>query len=151
MFRTPQAITVEGMTLTWQFEVDQLRILLAAPTSGWLAVGFNTHPGLAQTCLVMGAVLANHRVVVEEHAILRPGEHHAKTRLGLPERIHSRAGYQHQGITQLTFMLPVRAARDDLYSYDLVEGHLYHILLAYSRETNFNHPSMMRTAITLRL
>ena len=151
MLRPPGSITVEAMTLSWQFEFDQLRILLAAPTAGWLAVGFNTRPGLAQTWLIMGAVLPNHRVMIEEHAILRPGEHQPKTRLGLAERLHSRAGYQHQDITQLTFMLPVKAAEDDLYSYDLIAGQSYHLLLAYSRETDFNHHSVMRTAFTLQL
>jgi hypothetical protein len=144
-------MTVEQMTLTWQFEVDRLRVLLIAPTIGWLAVGFNTQPGLTGTCLIMGAMLANQRVRVEEHAILQPGDHRSKNRLGLADRVHSAAGYQNAGETQITFMLPLHASAGDDYSFDLVEGQPYHITLAYSRETDFNHHSMMRTEVAIRL
>jgi len=77
---------------------------MAAPTSGWIAAGFNEKPQLQNTWFVIAAVSVS-PIVVEEHIALVP-DHKAVERLGLRPVIADAAGTMDNGISTLTFSLP---------------------------------------------
>lgn len=141
-------VEVGGMVFEWRVEKDRLLCKLSGPTTGWVAVGFNTKAELAGTNLIMGCV--EHGVVrIEDRYILQPGLHKSKLELGSSDRITDKGGQVEKGVTRLRFAIGPGAI--DEFSYTLKTGEPYHILLAYSRETDFMHHSIMRTELDLVL
>ena len=137
-----------GMVFEWKVDKGWLRCEVSAPTKGWVAVGFNRSAELAGTNLIMGCV-ENGRVKIEDRYIVEPGQHKSKVELGSSDRISDRGGEWKQGVTRLSFSIPLEA--QDKFSHTLKAGEWYHILLAYSRETDFQHHSAMRTGVEVVL
>lgn len=142
-----RSITAEGMRLSWRIVAQRLECVAQAPTTGWVAVGFNTRPTLDGARLVMGRV-AGGKVEVEVH-VARPPAHHLRQPLDGKPLVTGVSGQEEKGVTRLVFSIPLsRIAPDDI---DLVPGAATHVVLAYSREDDFQHHSAMRTAVNLEL
>ncbi len=142
-------VTQRGITFNWTFADTLLYVELAAPTFGWVAVGFNDREGLTGTNLIMGAVLPDDTVVIEDRYIVRPGLHQAKTELGADDRLRYPDGSRGFGSTTIRFAIPTQAT--DAYSHTLVRGQSIHLLLAYSADTDFAHHSRVREHTVARL
>lgn len=138
-----------GMILRWHYTPAQVHFEMQAHTQGWLAVGFNRQQQLAGTNLIMGAVNAEQRLLIEDRYIVRFGQHEAKTALGAVSRLSAQSGSYAGGATTIRFVLPIRA--DDPYSHDLQAGSGCWLLLAFSAEPDFQHHSRMRTWAEVRL
>ena len=68
------SIEVNGMTFRWAFDGELLHCEATAPTSGWVAIGFNTRDQLSGTNLIMGAV-EHDFVTIDDRYIIKPGLH----------------------------------------------------------------------------
>lgn len=144
-----QSITLRGMTFAWAYANTQLHIALRAPTRGWVAIGFNQRNQLAGTNLIMGAILPNGTVHVQDRYIMRAGLHRAKAELGAHDRVGNAWGIENRNTTDIRFSLPITA--NDRYSYTLARGQQWHVLLAYSVDDDFMHHSRMRTHTIVQL
>jgi len=135
----------ENMVFRWQFMADRLVVKLQARTHGWLAIGFNTQDWLQGTNLIMGAVFDDRTVTVEDRYIVEPARrlHQRKTELGAVSRIEAITGSRSGAVTTIAFRLPTHST--DAYSYDVLPGKAINVLLAYSRATDFQHHSRVRT------
>jgi DOMON domain len=140
--------TQNGMTVKWEIQDDHLLVTMTAPTEGWVAIGFNTREGLAGTNLIMGCVKNGVAILSDRHT-LAPGNHKSIGELGSVEATQLIVGTETKGVTSLTFTLPLMA-RDE-WHHTLVAGKTYHLLMAFSREDDFSHHSMMRTAVEISL
>jgi DOMON domain len=141
-------ITQNGMTITWQIEPDRLMLRMTAPTDGWVAIGFNDREGLAGTNLIMGCV-KNGKAEVSDRHILAPGDHRSINELGGASAVELIGGTEVDGTTTLDFSLPLRSP--DRWHHDLSTGKTYHLLMAFSRDDDFAHHSMMRIATEISL
>ena len=141
-------ITQNGMTVAWKLEDDRLHINLFAPTDGWVAIGLNTTAELTGTNLIMGCIVAG-QVTLSDRYIVAPGNHRSITDLGGTSVARVLSGTETKAGTRLEFTLPLKAA--DQWHHDLPAGKKIHLLMAFSREDDFAHHSMMRTSVEISL
>jgi DOMON domain len=140
--------TVNGMTFQWSFSKDNLHCKVIAPTKGWVAIGFNTVDELSGTNLIMGAVEQDF-VMIDDRFIVKPGSHKSITELGGSEALTQRAGSESNNNTTISFSIPLSV--NDKFHHDLQEGKEYYVLMAFSQEDDFQHHSIMRTTIKIKL
>ncbi len=129
-----------GVVFAWRIEDGVLHGMMEAPTTGWVAVGFNDVPQLRGTRLIMGAI--DGRVVVEEHRALVPD--HVRTAI-----VPGATGSEQGGRSTLVFAIPLDPGRPG--EVVLKPGMSVHLTLAYSRSDDFFHHSSMRTAVGVTL
>lgn len=137
-----------GMVFEWRIEGVNLRCKMMAPTTGWVAVGFNTQPGLSGTHLIMGAVEQEFSRI-DDRYIVAPGNHKSMIQMGVEDRVTLKSAREWQGKTAIEFAIPLQSI--DKYHLQLNEGSEYHLLMAFSAEDDFDHHSMMRTSIKIKL
>ena len=143
-----KTVTKNGMSVSWRLSGDKLIVRMSAPTAGWVAVGLNTTAGLSATNLIMGSV-ADGAPSLSDRYIVKPGEHRGMAALGgRPAALLIAAAEDASG-TVIEFSLPVHP--QDAFHHRLLAGEPYHLLLAYSRDDDFAHHSMMRTSVTISL
>jgi DOMON domain len=140
--------TVNGMTFHWRFDKDHLQCQASAPNKGWVAIGFNTKDELSGTNLIMGAVEQDF-VTIDDRFIVKPGEHKSIIDLGGSEAVVHRSGTEENGVTTISFSIPLSV--NDKFHHNLLEGKEYYVLMAFSQEDDFQHHSIMRTTIKLKL
>ncbi|MFM9837886.1 MAG: DOMON domain-containing protein [Cyclobacteriaceae bacterium] len=140
--------TINGMTFHWRFHKEHLQCRVTAPTKGWVAIGFNTKDELSSTNLIMGSVEQDY-VTIDDRFVVKPGDHKSITELGGSEAIVQRTGVEENGKTSISFSIPLSV--NDKFHHNLVEGKEYYVLMAFSQEDDFQHHSIMRTTIKIRL
>jgi hypothetical protein len=119
-----------------------------APTTGWIAVAFNTQSRLNGARLVMLRVRPDGRVEAEVHRADPP--HHARLMPpAAPEPLRELSGSEEAGATRVRFTVPLAAATKD--DVTLVPGQLLHLELAWSSDDDFQHHSAMRHGVDLVL
>ncbi len=143
-----KAITVNGMTFQWRFDKEQLQCRAIALTKGWVAIGFNTKDELSGTNLIMGAVEQDY-VTIDDRFIVKPGDHRSIIDLGGSEALVHRSGKEENDVTTISFSIPLSV--NDKFHYNLYEGKEYYVLMAFSQEDDFQHHSIMRTTIKIKL
>jgi hypothetical protein len=140
--------TVNGMTFQWRFSKDHLQCKATAPTDGWVAIGFNTKNELSGTNLIMGAVEQDY-ITIDDRFIVKPGDHKSIIELGGSEAVAQRRGKEENGKTSISFSIPLSV--NDKFHHNLIEGKEYYVLMAFSQEDDFQHHSIMRTTIKIKL
>ena len=146
--KEPKVVKKNSMTVQWYYANDRIHLEMEAPTNGWVAIGFHEEASLADAYLIMGAVNEG-RVVVEEHYTHQPGSYQSIQSLNGTNWIEMPDGDETNQKTRVAFSLPLRAP--DQYRKSLQPGQTYHFTLAYSREDDFQHHSMMRTSLCITL
>lgn len=144
----PSQIEVNGMRVVWEIAGKSIDFELSAPTRGWLAIGFNASEDLEGTYLVMSCVEAG-KVKVVEHKTLAPGDYRPITDLGGKASVEILGGNEQGNASQVHFRIPQQVS--DGFHKSLLPGSKWRLLVAYSREDDFKHHSMMRTNIAITL
>jgi hypothetical protein len=137
-----KTITKNSMTMKYHHQANKLSIELSAPTSGWLAIGFNAQQSIKGTHLVMCHVVDD-KIKVVEHYTVSPGNYQAISALGGENAVSNIKGRQHGQTTNISFDLSIDPV--DRYHKNLAKGNAYFITLAYSQSDDFQHHSVMRT------
>jgi DOMON domain len=143
-----KSTTVQGMTFQWRFDKDHLQCKATAPTNGWVAIGFNTNDELSGTNLIMGAV-TQAVITMDDRFIIKQGDHKSIIELGGSDALTHRYGKEENNTTSISFSIPLSV--NDKFHHNLVEGKEYYVLMAFSQEDDFQHHSMMRTTIKIKL
>lgn len=143
-----KVVSKNGMEVSWYFEKDTIHFEMTAPTKGWVAIGFNTHSGTQGTYLIMGNVVKGQPNVVE-HYTLSPGNYKTVESLGGVPQLTNISGIEINNSTVLQFSLQKGFA--STYQRKLAEHMEYTMLIAYSRQDDFQHHSIMRTSINVKL
>ncbi|UCH77889.1 MAG: DOMON domain-containing protein [Candidatus Coatesbacteria bacterium] len=125
---TGPPITVDGITLTWQPEGANLHVTVKAPTTGWVAVGFDPTVGMKDANLILGYV-AGGTVSTRDDFGTAATAHDADTNLGGTDNVLNPAGKEEAGSTEISFTIPLDSG--DAYDRVLVVGRTYKVLLAY--------------------
>lgn len=136
------------MTVNWHFEDNRIYFEMTAPTNGWVTVGFNTKSGTSGAYLLMGNVI-NSKANLVEHYTKCPGNYSPISRFGADPQVENIEGVQEAEKTTIRFSLPTVSLSK--YQKDLSEGKEYYMIIAYSQEDDFQHHSIMRTSVNVKL
>ncbi|MEL6256686.1 MAG: DOMON domain-containing protein [Bacteroidota bacterium] len=146
--RPLQKVEKNGMLVSWEVKGEFLEIEISAPSQGWLAIGFNEQKGLPGTNLIMASVSGD-SVRISDRYILKAGDHRALSELGIEEKLKVVSGEENASGSRVSFQIPISSK--DKYHKNLLEGSAFYMLMAYSREDDFMHHSMMRTSVTITI
>ncbi len=136
-----QNIQAGKMTCTAQVLQDSIDIHLTAPTSGWLAVGFNKRNNIVQSDLIQLRV-RDKKVEVQDQFVTGVGQHPEDTSLGGDNNVAIQSGWEEAGETSIHFRIPLRS--EDHYDFQHQRNRKFWIILAYSLHDDFQHHSTMR-------
>ena len=136
------------MTVSWYFKNDRIYFEMSAPTDGWVTIGFNTKTGITGAYLLMGNVI-NNKVTLVEHYTKSPGNYSPISRFGANPQVENAEGIEQSRKTIIKFSLPTTSSSK--YQKDLSEGKEYYMIMAYSQEDDFQHHSIMRTSVNVKL
>ena len=114
-----------GMVFEWKIEGTKLRCKMKAPTTGWVAIGFNTHANLPGTNLIMDAV-EQEFFRIDDRYIVAPGNHKSMIQMGVDDQITLKNAKEWQGTTMIEFVIPLQS--NDKYHLQLNKGSEYHLL-----------------------
>lgn len=141
-------IIKHGMTITWEHKKGLIHFSMEAPTDGWVTIGFNESKNISGAYLLMGHVINDIPEVVEYYTI-SPANYKPIIKLGVPPQVREITGNQSAQKTVLSFALPVDSKLK--YTKNLGKGNEYNMIIAYSQEDDFQHHSIMRTSIKVKL
>ena len=150
-----KSLEKNGMQVEWKVEADSVFFRFAAPTNGWIALGFNTKDQLKGSSLIMACVSettgsAEKVERIEEHYIVKPGIHQHVAELGKQSIIGNTNIHEDGGkYTMARFAIPLNYTNDERIS--LQASSTYYFILAYSQSDDFEHHSRMRTSVQVTL
>ena len=137
---TPVSLLDGRVSFGWSHDTDRIHLTMSAPTAGWLAIGFNEHPGLGNMRFVM-TVASENTPRAEEH-LTRNGSHLDVRKLNLETHLRDLEGTYNGEFSQIRFSLPhLMHHRPTL---QLAGGSQTNLMLAWSQSTDFNHHSAWR-------
>jgi len=136
------------MTVRWKIEQEFIHFEMEAPTNGWVAIGFNEASSLPGTYLLMGHI-RNGKVEVVEHYTDKPGSYRPITEYEVASQITAVSGSEIRGKTSLKFTIPTVAASE--YHKHLLPNTQWLMLIAYSMNDDFQHHSIMRTSVNIKI
>lgn len=142
-------IVVKDMRFLWRLREDSLDIKLAAPTKGWVAVGFAPDGALNMkgADLVIGSVRAG-KVEVFDHYGTMKDKHQDDERLGGKSDISNVSGLEADGVTEVQFTLPLNSGDDKDRPIGTGDNT---VLLAYGRSDRIVLKHTFRAVLTLDL
>ena len=141
-------ISKNNMKVKWKIEKELICFEMEAPCDGWVAIGFNETSSLTGTYLLMGRV-RNGKTEVVEHYTDKPGNYKSIDQYGVASQITIISGTETANFTRLKFSIPVEAASK--YHKNLLSDTKWTLLMAYSLDDDFQHHSIMRTSVDIKL
>ncbi|TAI46894.1 DOMON domain-containing protein [Flagellimonas allohymeniacidonis] len=143
-----QEIQVERMRISWEYQNDRVRFTASAPDDGWVALGFNGKNNIVGSNLIMVGVQGS-KTTAEDFYVVSAGNPKPVATLGSKSQIEDITGEDKNGITTISFTLPIKAI--DEYHKDLSAGKKLWLICAYSMEDDFDHHSRMRRHVQITL
>lgn len=136
-----QSETVDGITLRWRTVEGLLKVELTAPTTGWLAVGFDPATGMLRANIIIGYVQAGIPWLRDDYGDTADS-HRADIDAGGSNDILSTNGIEENGSTIIYFTIPLDSGddRDRL----LEAGESYPVILIYGEDDADDFSSVHR-------
>lgn len=141
-------VSVDGYDLTISIEGDELIIEMSAPTTGWIAVGFEPTMAMKDADLIIGYV-ADGEVFLRDDWGDGPTSHKPDTDLGGSDDVTIISGSEENGVTAISFSRPL--VTGDVYDRDITPGGSSKVLLAYGSEGADDYEGYHAWAETLDL
>jgi len=122
------SLSIDGFQIIWSVRESNLEITASAPTTGWIAVGFEPTAAMKDADIVIGYVEGG-EVFLRDDWGDNYTSHKADIDLGGTDDVTAVSGYEESGFTGITFSIPLSSG--DEYDHILEEGGTYTIILAY--------------------
>jgi hypothetical protein len=148
-FAQYEEVVVDGITMQWRTSDEFLYVNLMAPTSGWVAVGFDPVNAMQNADIIIGYVDSSGEVNIRDDFGTSPGSHAADTSLGGTDNVMDQYGTDDGSMTMLHFKIPLNSG--DEYDKVLVPGNTYEVILAYGSADNFTAFHTMATSTEIEL
>ncbi|MDP8267444.1 MAG: DOMON domain-containing protein [Candidatus Tenebribacter davisii] len=148
-FEQYEMVTVEGIELQWRTDDEFLYVNVSAPTTGWVAVGFDPTNQMADANIIIGYVNDGGEVIIRDDFGTSGTSHASDESLGGMDDIADHYGMEENGTTMLHFRIPLNSG--DMYDKVLVPGNNYNIILAYGSADNFTGFHTMATGTNIDL
>lgn len=139
-----------GVDVQWQVNGDQLTVQMSAPTTGWIAVGFDPARMMAEANMIIGYV-ENGTVTIADDYGTAATAHGRDTENGGTNDIISVDGRETEEGTQISFTIPLDSG--DATDKPLATGNSYKVIVAYGPDgsDNFDAYHEARGSITMEL
>jgi len=102
------SLTVDKMTFDWSIEGENIAIKLAAPTKGWVGIGFHPTVEMKGANIILGFV-KDGKVEIEDDFGNQPTIHTADTKREGKDNVTVIGGSETGDITTLEFSIPLRS------------------------------------------
>jgi len=122
------SITIDRITFTWKPEGENLNATVSAPTTGWVAVGFDPAVVMKDANLVIGYVEDGEVFIRDDYGDTLFG-HDADVNGGGRDDVTNKQGKEEGGITEISFTIPLDSG--DERDRKLVTGETHKVLFAY--------------------
>lgn len=123
-----QELTVGGFTLQWATVAgDSLAVEVSAPTTGWVAVGFDPDSIMLGANIIIGYVSSGTPNLRDDYGWQVTG-HRDDLLLGGTRDLTVDGGTESGGATEIRFTIPLDSG--DAYDKALVPGNSYPVILA---------------------
>lgn len=143
-----KVIEHNGMQVKWHFTKTDVVIEIHSPEKGWIALGFNPKNDIVGSNLIMAAVRKG-ALQIEDQYVSAFAKHEAVEKLGGKSTISSFNGFEDEKGTHVSFR--IEGNRSDEQHYRLEKGKEIYLILAYSLEDDFEHHSIMRKHLRVKL
>lgn len=139
-----------NMDFSWSLQGENLAVRIAAPTTGWVGIGFNPERRMKGADFIIGYVREG-RVTLLDEVGTSPVQHQADTARGGKNTVTVVGGTEEKNVTTLEFTIPL-ASGDTTDTQLKPEGDTV-VLLAYGPNGNdsFKPRHTFRTQKTVNL
>lgn len=144
-------VTTIGMTLQWKFAGSNLELIVKAPTTGWVGVGFDPDSAMKGASFIIGYVKDGEAIIADHYGDALT-DHVSDESLGGSSDVTLIGGSETGGSTELNFSIPVGST--DEYDRKLSAGSKHKVLLAYGPKDDFeteHEDKNKRTSIEIEL
>jgi hypothetical protein len=148
-FEPLESVVVDGIELQWRTDDDYLYVNVIAPTTGWVAVGFDPVNQMDEANILIGYVDSSGEVMVRDDFGTSPTSHASDESLGGSDDIEDYLGLEQDGETMIRFQIPLNSG--DMYDKELVPGNNYNVILAYGSSDNFSGMHTLATGTNIQL
>ncbi len=142
-------ITTEDLEFKWKIEADNIKVKMSAPTTGWVAVGFDPSRVMKDADYVFGYV-ENGELTISDQFGTGAFSHKADTEIGGTNDIVTASGSEASGRTTLEFVIPLNSG--DEYDVVLDPDQQHTVLFAYGPDgaDNFSKKHSFRSKVNLQ-
>ena len=140
--------TKDDFTIKWKIEGSTISVKVSAPTSGWVAVGFDPTSRMKDANIVIGYV-ENGEVFIRDDYGSATTAHEADTAAGGTDNLSNTSGTETNGTTEIAFTTPLNSG--DSKDRALTEGTAYTIIMAYGSSDSFIIKHSTRTSTSFKL
>ncbi|HUV86918.1 MAG TPA: DOMON domain-containing protein [bacterium] len=144
------SITIDRITFTWKPEGKNLNATVKAPTTGWVAVGFDPAIAMKDANLIIGYVKDGQAFIRDDYGSTLVN-HKADVNGGGQDNVTNKRGKEEDGVTEIGFTIPLDSG--DERDRKLVVGRTYKVLFAYGPDgaDNFKSQHHVRTWTRLKI
>lgn len=121
-------IIEDSISFQWKAEGANLHVILSAPTTGWVGVGFDPTSQMKDANFIIGYVTASGVQIRDDYGISETN-HQSDVSLGGTDNVTGKQGSESEGITEIRFSIPLDSG--DQFDRPLVAGQTYTLILAY--------------------
>ncbi|HNZ26087.1 MAG TPA: DOMON domain-containing protein [Spirochaetota bacterium] len=123
-------VTKDDFTFSWRVVDGTMDIILEAPTTGWISVGFDPTKKMKDANYIIGSVDKNGEVTIQDNFGTGPISHKPDEKLGGVDNVANKFGEEKDGKTTLKFSIPL----DSKDKFDVVLNPGKHtVILASSK------------------
>lgn len=142
--------TVDGIALAWLPVDSNLQVEITAPSTGWVAIGFDPTTGMQDANIIIGFV-ADPMVSVRDDWGNSPSSHRADTTLGGTDDLLEYSGSESEGSTTISFTIPLDSG--DPFDKPLAWDSTYTVALGYAADggDDFSAPHEFFTTTTITI
>ena len=143
-------ITAQNIVLKWRVDGANLNIIISAPTTGWISVGFDPTNRMKDSNIIIGYVKNGQAVLRDDYGHAPVGHKSDESSRGT-DNISNAEGSEQNNVTELRFTIPLNSG--DRYDRVLVPGRTYKVNLAHGKkgQDNFNAYHAARTQVEITL
>lgn len=142
------SVTNKGIELSWDVVDDQLEVSVAAPTTGWVAVGFKPTRAMQDANILIGYVSGDEVVVTDQFGVATV-QHRLDTEIGGSVDVTVIGGGESDGVTTLAFSIPLDSG--DEYDQVLASGEMIRVIMAYGENDDIESYHRDRTIVEITL
>lgn len=140
--------TIGKMGVSCSASDGMLEVTVEAPTTGWVAIGFNPSSMMKDANIIIGYVDGN-SAVVQDHFGVSGFGHKEDTGLGGSDDIKNVSGNESDDGTTLSFSIPLDSG--DKYDTPLQAGDEVKVILAYGDSDNLSAKHTYRTSASITI
>ena len=144
-----KSVEAIGMTFKWRIEGDWISILLTAPTTGWLAVGFDPTSIMKDADIYIGYVADDGSVIVRDDFSTWFTSHEPDDSLGGTSDVRITGGEENENSTSISFAIPLDSG--DKHDRILEEGRKHTVILAFGIDDDISARHRDRTKLEIVL